>query len=41
MLEAFYLNTFFLLVQISISTFLFWLCKREVDDGEGYKAALI
>lgn len=37
MIEAFYLNTFFLFVQISMSTFLFWLCKREDDnDNENY-----
>lgn len=37
MLEAFYINTFFLFVQILISAFLFLLCKREDDDdGENY-----
>lgn len=34
MIEAFYLNTFFLFVQISMSTFLFWLCKRKDDDDD-------
>lgn len=32
MLEAFYLNTFFLFVQILISLFLIWLCNREDED---------
>lgn len=34
MLEAFFINMFFLFVQISMSTFLFWLCKREDDDDD-------
>lgn len=37
MLEAFYINTFFLFLQILISAFLFWLCKREdKDDDDNY-----
>lgn len=32
MLEAFYLNTFFLFVQILISLSLIWLCNREDED---------
>ena len=36
MLEAFYLNTFFLFVQILISLSLIWLCNREdEEDDEG------
>lgn len=34
MIEAFYLNTFFLFVQILMSTFLIWLCKREDEDDD-------
>ena len=34
MLEAFYLNTFFLFVQILISLFLIWLCNREDEDED-------
>lgn len=34
MLEAFYLNTFFLFVQILISLFLIWLCDREDEDED-------
>ena len=34
MLEAFYLNTFFLFVQILISLFLIWLCDREDEDDD-------
>ena len=34
MLEAFYLNTFFLFVQILISLFLIWLCNREDEDDD-------
>lgn len=34
MLEAFFVNIFFLFVQISMSTFLIWLCKREEEDDD-------
>lgn len=34
MLEAFYLNTFFLFIQILISLFLIWLCDREDEDED-------
>ena len=34
MLEAFYLNTIFLFVQILISLFLIWLCDREDEDDD-------
>ena len=34
MLEAFYLNTFFLFIQILISLFLIWLCNREDEDDD-------
>lgn len=34
MLEAFYLNTFFLFVQILMSLFLIWLCNREDEDDD-------
>lgn len=34
MLEAFYLNTFFLFIQILISLFLIWLCDREDEDDD-------
>lgn len=34
MIEAFYLNTFFLFVQILISLFLIWLCNREDEDDD-------
>lgn len=37
MLEAFFINIFFLFVQISISTFLIWLCKRkDEEDDDNY-----
>lgn len=37
MLEAFFLNIFILFLQILISAFLFWLCKREdKDDDDNY-----
>lgn len=36
MLEAFYLNTFFLFIQILISLFLIWLCDREDEDDDVY-----
>lgn len=34
MLKAFYLNTFFLFVQILMSLFLIWLCNREDEDDD-------
>ena len=34
MLEAFYLNTFFLFVQILISLSLIWLCNREDEEED-------